>query len=155
MIKFLIIIFIGLSLIPLTPFAYSEYVKWDAQNPADDESTLNMFLDAATPKSVAALARQTQEINSTIVIIDMRSEEEYEREHAKDAIPIQQMNLMGEIVEKVSDKERAIYVYGTKENNAAVAVRLLRNMGYSKSFVLEGGLKAWKNAGYPTEEYYY
>ena len=155
MIKLLIIIFIGLSLIPLTPFVYSEYVKWDAQNPADDESTLNMFLDAATPKSAAALARQTQEINSTIVIIDMRSEEEYEREHVKNALSIQQFNLMREIEKEVPDKDKAIYVYGVKENNAAVAVRLLRNMGYSKAFVLDGGLKAWKNAGYPTEEYYY
>lgn len=155
MIKILIIIFIGLSLIPITPFAYSEYVKWDLGNPGDDESILNMFLDAATPKSGVALARQTQEINSTIAIVDLRSEEDYQREHAKGAISIQQINLNDELDKKIPDKDKGVYVYGLKQNNAAVVVRFLRNMGYSKAFVLEGGLKAWKNAGYPTEEYYY
>lgn len=155
MIKFLIIIFLGLSLIPISPYAYSEYLKWDIKNPADDESTLNMFLDAATPTIATPLAKQAQDINSAVVIIDMRNEEEYEKEHVKQAIFIAQSNLMAEIEKTVPEKDRTIYIYSWNDKNAAVAVRLLRNMGYEKSFVMEGGLKSWKNAGYTTEEYYY
>lgn len=155
MIKFLIIFFLALSLIPLSPYVYSEYLKWDFKNPADDESTINMFLDAVTPTIATPLVKQAQDINSAVVIIDMRNEEEFEKEHAKNAILIPQSNLLAEIEKSVPQKDIAIYVYSWNDKNAAVAVRLLRDMGYEKSFVMEGGLKSWKNAGYPTEEYYY
>jgi 3-mercaptopyruvate sulfurtransferase SseA len=35
--------------------------------------------------------------------------------------------------------------------NSTLAARILKELGYEEVFVLDGGVQAWKNAGYPTE----
>lgn len=155
MIKFFIVVFIGLAVIPFIPFAYTQYVRWDASNPSDDGSTINTVLDAVTPKVPVATAKQAQDINSQVLIIDIRSDDEYKRERAAKSILVSETELWSQIGKMAPDKDRTIYIYSDTDKSSAVATRLLRNLGYTKSFYIEGGLKAWKKAGYPTEEYLY
>lgn len=155
MIKFFIVVFIGLAIIPFIPFVYTQYVTWDASNPSDDGSTINSFFDAATPKVPVATAKQGQDINSAVLIIDIRTDDDYMKEHAEKAILVSESELWSNIGKVAPNKDTTIYVYSDDDKNSAVAVRLLRNLGYAKAFFIEGGLKAWKKAGYETEEYFY
>lgn len=149
MIKFLIIVFVGLSLIPAVPFVYGKYVEWDISSPQFDDSPINKVFDAATPSTGAATAKQGKDINPSVVIIDIRESKLFNREHVRDAVNLPQEKFAKEVRNLVPDEDTSIYIYDDNlDKSAAVAIRYLRNMGYSKSFVMQGGVEAWRKAGY-------
>ena len=46
---------------------------------------------------------------------------------------------------------RDIYIYGSTEEETALAATQLRNVGYENVSELRGGFAAWEAAGYPIE----
>jgi len=59
----------------------------------------------------------------------------------------------GADAELSADQDRAIFVYCTKSPSARslLAAQTLATLGYGNVRVIEGGLNAWAEAGYPTE----
>jgi rhodanese-related sulfurtransferase len=49
------------------------------------------------------------------------------------------------------DKEKRIILHCASGGRSALAVKTLEQMGYGKVAHLDGGIKAWKEAGMPTE----
>jgi rhodanese-related sulfurtransferase len=156
MIKLLILFFLALSLIPLTPIAYQKYVVWDAQNSLDDESWINEVLNSFSPRATLVEVKEGLELNPTAKIIDVRTEAEYDKKHITGAISIPEELVSEKIMKQIPDKSTVIYVYDDKTgNNGAVVVRLLKSLGYEKLNIIDGGYTAWEKAGYGVEEYYY
>lgn len=156
MIKLVVLFFLALSLIPLTPIAYQKYVVWDAQNSSDDTSWVNEGLNSFSPRATLVEVKEGLELNPTAVIIDVRTEAEYDRKHIVGAISIPEELINEKIKKEVPDKSTVIYVYDDKTgNNGAVVVRLLKSLGYEKLNIIDGGYKAWEKAGYAVDEYYY
>lgn len=151
MIKFIILVVIVVGLVLLAPIAYRQYTISDAANPNDDESSVNDILLSMTPKILVTEVRQERDFNVTVPIVDTRKPDDYDIKHIAGAVSIPQEKLREEYPKKFPEKNSKVYVYGYDDNKAAIATRLLLDMGYS-AFYIDNGLKDWENAGFGTEK---
>lgn len=78
-------------------------------------------------------------INNGAVLIDVRTSEEYVREHIPGAvnIPLDQINTIA------YDKNITIIVYCQSGMRSKQAVQTLVDMGYTNLYDLDGGLLNW------------
>jgi rhodanese-related sulfurtransferase len=84
------------------------------------------------------------------VVLDVREKIPYGESHIVGArnIPVAQFEArLGEL-EKFKSKPIVVYGDGT---GASRAIKLLKKQGFEKVAGLDGGLKAWADAGLPTE----
>jgi len=85
---------------------------------------------------------------NNLVILDVRTQEEYDIEHIQNAvlIPVQELeNRVGELF-----KDETLLVYCRTGNRSQTAVNILEENGFTKIYHMNGGITAWKSAGYPT-----
>ena len=86
---------------------------------------------------------------SNIVIIDSRSKEFYNRSHIVGAISFP-LDDMAEPYDSLDGYDEIItYCRCPDEQYSARAVRELMLAGFSNAKTIEGGLDAWKEAGFP------
>lgn len=88
-----------------------------------------------------------------LILIDTLSKELFERRHLPGAqnACVFQVVFPSEVGAIVPDRDREIVLYGfgrVSHDSVTAAEKLVR-LGYSKVFVLTGGLAAWREAGYP------
>ena len=95
-------------------------------------------------------AKQLIDINSRkLTILDVRSVDEYEKEHIKGAIDIPLQWLQDGGVDQLN-KDNAILVYSKSGIRSVQAGQFLINNGFSRVYIIEGGIFAWKNEGFTT-----
>jgi sulfur-carrier protein adenylyltransferase/sulfurtransferase len=85
----------------------------------------------------------------TIIILDVRDKDEFETGHIPGAINLSRGMLEFKINTLVPDKNASIIVYCGVDLRGPLATRTLNDMGYRNAVNINGGLKAWKAAGYP------
>lgn len=82
-----------------------------------------------------------------LVILDVRSQEEYDEGHIERAIliPLNELNSrLGEL-----SKSEDLLVYCRTGNRSGQAVNILKANGYTRFFHMNDGISAWVQAGYP------
>ena len=91
--------------------------------------------------------------NRKYTLVDLRSEEECKREHIPSAISIPLEELPARAAEALNKNHRVI-VYGDahSDDQSGKAADILENLGFRKVADFDGGIEAWKSAGYFTEE---
>lgn len=77
-----------------------------------------------------------------IILLDVRTKEEYESGHIKDAILMPIDTLEKEAPKTLNDKEAPIIVYCRSGNRSANAANILVNLGYKNVYDL-GGIIDW------------
>lgn len=82
-----------------------------------------------------------------LVILDVRTQAEYETGYIKGAVLIPVAELEGRLNEL--DKERQTLVYCKSGRRSATASEILVENGFQKVYNMEGGILAWMDAGYP------
>ncbi|KJS21953.1 MAG: hypothetical protein VR72_07590 [Clostridiaceae bacterium BRH_c20a] len=82
-----------------------------------------------------------------IILLDVRTIEEYNEKHIPRSLLIPVEVLKEEVEEKIKDKEAKIFVYCRSGNRSAAAAKILAELGYTNVFNL-GGINDWK---YDTE----
>jgi hydroxyacylglutathione hydrolase len=96
-------------------------------------------------------ARSLIETNPNLVIVDVRTPEEFSTGYIEGA-----MNLCSEcdaqLLLDILDPDDGILLYCRTGRRSANALRILRENGYEKVYNMVGGIEAWKNAGYPVAE---
>ncbi len=106
---------------------------------------------AGTPAiSGESLARQIASDDAPVVL-DVRSDSEYEAGHVPGAIHIPFQSVASRTEELSIDKDRTVVVYCAHGPRAAWAGRALRKAGYTDIVYLAGHMGAWKDAGRPLE----
>lgn len=85
-------------------------------------------------------------------LIDVRTEEEYEVSHLKNAQNI--CVTSGDFKEKVAslDKMKPVYVYCRSGKRSSKAAKILIEMGFTKVYDLQGGHQSWEKEGLKTIE---
>lgn len=78
-----------------------------------------------------------------IVLLDVRTQEEYDQKHIPGSILLSVDSLKEGIKDVVSDKDTTIFVYCRSGNRSAKAAQLLSDLGYTKVYDL-GGINKWK-----------
>ncbi|MEP0905376.1 rhodanese-like domain-containing protein [Leptolyngbya subtilissima ST-M1] len=100
--------------------------------------------------SAEELLKRLQWGEPALTIIDVRSREEFNNERITGAVPMPIDHVLDN-AENALEHKRDIYVYGDSADDAAGQ---LRQAGYAKVAVVQGGLESWKAVGGPTEGVY-
>lgn len=90
-------------------------------------------------------------ITSGATLIDVREDNEYAAGHAAGAIHMGRGVIERDIVQKYPDKDTYIVLYCGGGYRSALAADALQKMGYNRVFSMDGGWKAWQEAGAPVE----
>ncbi|HAN10479.1 MAG TPA: rhodanese-like domain-containing protein [Clostridiales bacterium] len=87
-------------------------------------------------------AKKNLENDNNIVLLDVRTKEEYIDVHIPGSILIPNDVIKKEVEMKIKDKENTIYVYCRSGNRSRTAVTELVKMGYTNVYDL-GGIQEW------------
>lgn len=82
---------------------------------------------------------------------DVREDHEFGKDHAKGARHLGKGIIERDIETLVADKRASIVLYCGGGYRSALAADALQQMGYSNVTSMDGGIKAWREAGYPME----
>ena len=85
-----------------------------------------------------------------LVILDVRTEGEYDSGHIYGATLIPVTELLARIGELASRKYDPILVYCGSGGRSQTASGILDSNGFTKVYNMMGGITAWNSAGYPT-----
>ena len=93
---------------------------------------------------------QKLEEDKEMVVIDLMSSDEFQKEHIPGAINIP-LDQLGVRVKEFKKNQR-IVVYGSTHTDEASnkAAEMLEKLGFRKVADFDGGIDAWKQAGYLT-----
>lgn len=81
------------------------------------------------------------------VFLDVRTAEEYADGHVDGSLLIPVQELEGRLREVPKDKR--VYLYCRSGKRSAAAANILVKAGFTNIENIEGGINAWKDAGYP------
>ena len=81
--------------------------------------------------------------------IDVREDNEFAVDHAKGALHLGRGILERDIETVIPDKRAEIVLYCGGGYRSALAAQNLKKMGYSNVASMDGGIRAWREAGYP------
>ena len=125
-------------------------------------SAMQMLREArAEVASVTPAEAAAQVAAGQAVLLDVREGEEWQHGHIDGSVPAPR-GLLEFLADPASprhkaglDPTRRVIVVCASGTRATFAAATLKALGYLDPVVLEGGLKAWMDAGLPTNEHEY
>jgi rhodanese-related sulfurtransferase len=84
-------------------------------------------------------------------LLDVREDHEFAKDHAKGARHIGRGILERDIETLIPDKAASIVLYCGGGFRSALAADSLQQMGYTNVVSMDGGIRGWRDAGYPLE----
>jgi rhodanese-related sulfurtransferase len=85
------------------------------------------------------------------LLVDTREESEWAAGHAVGAVHLSKGIIERDIEAKVPDKKTRMVLYCGGGFRSALAADALQRMGYGNVISLDGGWRAWQQAGMPIE----
>ena len=95
--------------------------------------------------------RKMQAAGEPHLLIDVREDNEWAAGHAAGAVHLGKGIIERDIEAKVPDKNTRLVLYCGGGFRSALAADNLQKMGYTDAISLDGGWKAWQQAGLPVE----
>jgi rhodanese-related sulfurtransferase len=86
------------------------------------------------------------------VLVDVREDNEWAAGHAAGAVHLGKGVIERDIEAQVPDKSTRLVLYCGGGFRSALAADNLQKMGYTDAISLDGGWKAWQQAGLPVEK---
>jgi rhodanese-related sulfurtransferase len=96
-----------------------------------------------------AEVKQKLDAGEQFQFIDVREDHEWAQSHAAQAEHLGRGIIERDIEKTVPDKSTEIVLYCGGGYRSALAADNLQKMGYTNVLSMAGGIKAWKEAGYP------
>lgn len=87
-------------------------------------------------------AKENLDANSDIILLDVRTQLEYDSEHIAEAVLLPLDDISEKANEVIPEQEKIYYVYCRSGNRSATAAQLLVDMGYENIYDL-GGIIDW------------
>lgn len=84
------------------------------------------------------------------ILVDTREDREWEAGHAAGAIHLSKGIIERDIESRVPDKSTTMVLYCGGGFRSALSADLLQKMGYTNVISLDGGWRAWNEAGLDT-----
>ncbi|MEX2461406.1 MAG: rhodanese-like domain-containing protein [Paenibacillaceae bacterium] len=119
---------------------FLNWKKWE------DEQFPKAGLSEITAQHLNKQYQQDKEI----ILVDVRSPEEWEKEHIPNTRNIPLLELEKRIHEFKPDQE-IVTICGIGGGRSAAAYSVLRRHGFHNAKLLKGGLQVWKNEHLPVE----
>ena len=86
------------------------------------------------------------------LLIDVREDNEWAAGHAAGAVHMGKGIIERDIETKVPDKSATLVLYCGGGFRSALVADALQKMGYTNAISLDGGWRAWNEAGLPVEK---
>jgi rhodanese-related sulfurtransferase len=83
------------------------------------------------------------------VLVDVREESEFAKDHLPGAIHLGKGVIERDVEARVPDLNTRLVLYCGGGFRSALAADNLQKMGYTKVLSLDGGIKAWRDKGFP------
>jgi glyoxylase-like metal-dependent hydrolase (beta-lactamase superfamily II)/rhodanese-related sulfurtransferase len=117
--------------------------------------TVNQMLSEAAAvvpfMSLAELKARIEANTCDLIILDVRERDAYEAGHIPGArlLPRGQLELRAS--EDLPDPTKRILAYCEFGRISTLATATMREMGFQRAVALDGGMKAWRDGGYPVK----
>ena len=98
--------------------------------------------------SLAALRACVESGKDDLIVLDVRERDAFEAAHIPGARLLPRGQLELRVNEELTDPTRRILVYCEFGRVSTLATATLRQMGFLGAVALDGGMKAWREAGY-------
>lgn len=109
------------------------------------------FVNAAKAKITEVSAAQVKadlDAGKKIILLDVRSKEEFDAGHLPNAMHVSRGLLEFKIGRAIPDKNANIVLYCRTGARSAMATHVLNQMGYVNAKNMAGAFKEWGTAGY-------
>lgn len=83
--------------------------------------------------------------------IDVREDHEFAKDHARGARHLGKGIIERDIETVVPDKQDLVVLYCGGGFRSALAADALQQIGYRNVISMDGGIRAWREAGYPLD----
>jgi rhodanese-related sulfurtransferase len=90
-----------------------------------------------------------QDRGEKFTLIDVREESEWAKDHLPGAVHIGKGVLERDIESKVPDRATPLVLYCGGGFRSALAADNLQKMGYTNVISMDGGIRVWREKGYP------
>jgi shikimate kinase/rhodanese-related sulfurtransferase len=84
-----------------------------------------------------------------IILIDVREESEWAKDHLPGAIHLGKGVLERDVEERIPDPSAPLVLYCGGGFRSALAADNLQKMGYTNVLSMDGGIRGWREKGYP------
>ncbi|MEO7336039.1 MAG: MBL fold metallo-hydrolase [Caldimonas sp.] len=101
--------------------------------------------------SLEELQRQVDEGPADLVILDVRERDDYERGHVKGARLLPRGQLELRVNAELPDPTVRVLAVCEFGRISTLAAATLHQMGFQRAIALDGGMKAWREAGFPLD----
>lgn len=98
-----------------------------------------------------AEVRARLEAGQRFAFLDVREDDEFAVDHARGARHIGRGVLERDIETLIPDKNAPMVLYCGGGFRSALAAESLQKMGYTQVISMDGGMRAWREAGYDIE----
>ena len=102
--------------------------------------------DSISPKQASEMYAEQK-----AVIVDVRDDSEWNEQHIPGAIHIPLAQLNGRISELKQYKDTPVITQCKAGGRSAKAFEVLKSVGFTKVYNMDGGIMAWDKAGLKTE----
>jgi len=123
-------------------------------NMSGGKTVAEMLAEAAATvpfMSLEELKARAESADSQLIILDVRERDAYEDGHIAGAQLLPRGQLELRVNQELPDPTRRILTYCDFGRISTLAAATLRTMGFRRAVALDGGMKAWREAGYPVE----
>src|SRR5471030_1433438 len=85
------------------------------------------------------------------LLVDVREESEFAKDHLPNAIHLGKGVIERDIEQKVPDTGTPLVLYCGGGFRSALAADNLQKMGYTNVISMDGGIRVWREKGYPLQ----
>ena len=121
-------------------------------NMSGGKTVAQMLADAAAIvpfMSLAELRASLEAGHTGLMVLDVRERDAYQSGHIPGALHLPRGQLELRVNDELKDPTQRILVCCEFGRISTLAAATLRTMGFQGSVALDGGMKAWRAAGYP------
>ena len=119
--------------------------------PSHPPRFLKIVDDARTRirETTVEVVKSRLERGDKFLLVDVREESEYQKDHIPGAIHMGKGVIERDIEQKVPDANAELVLYCGGGFRSALAADNLRKMGYTNVISMDGGIRGWREKGYP------
>jgi rhodanese-related sulfurtransferase len=121
-------------------------------NLSGGKTVAQMLAEAAATVPFMSLTELKTRVDSgadQLIVLDVRERDAYEQGHIEGAKLLPRGQLELRVNQDLPDPTRRIVVCCEFGRISTLATATLREMGFQRAVALDGGMKAWREAGYP------
>ena len=101
--------------------------------------------------AIASLIPRDSDVDYELIVLDVREREAYDSGHIPKARHLPRGQLELRVNDELPDPTRRILAYCEFGRISTLAAATLRELGFRRAVALDGGMKAWREAGYPVQ----